>query len=150
VNRPTLTLCLIARDEEALLPACLASVRGVVDQIIVADTGSTDRTAALALQAGAEVIDHPWQSDFSAARNAALSAATGDWILVLDADERLSAGSGAVIRQAIQSGGFDLGFLSLHNASSLEGGHPREHRPLVHRRSSLVRSAAESRSSSPA
>jgi glycosyltransferase involved in cell wall biosynthesis/tetratricopeptide (TPR) repeat protein len=117
---PTLSLCLIARDEAAMIGDCLASVAGVVDQIVVVDTGSADETPRLARDAGAKVIDHPWQGDFAAARNAALAEATGDWILVLDADERLAPGAGAAIRAAIQTGGFDLGFLPLHNASSLD------------------------------
>ncbi len=115
----TLTLCLIARDEEAMLPGCLASVQGVVDQIVVCDTGSTDGTVALARAAGATVVERAWDDDFSAARNAALAAATGDWILVLDADERLAPGAGEALRNALD-GAPDCGLLPLHNASSLE------------------------------
>ena len=85
-----ISLCLIARDEERFLPGCLASVSGVVDEIVLADTGSTDRTVEIARAAGATVVHHAWDEDFSAARNAALAAATGDWILLLDADERLA------------------------------------------------------------
>lgn len=113
-----LTLCLIARDEQDLLPGCLASVQDLVDEIVVADTGSTDRTVELALAAGAVVVDHPWQEDFAAARNAALAAASGDWVLVLDADERVVDGS--AIRQAIARDDLDLGLVRLHNADSLQ------------------------------
>jgi tetratricopeptide (TPR) repeat protein len=113
-----ISLCLIARDEEAMLPACLASVRGVVDQVVVVDTGSRDRTRELARAAGALVLERPWDDDFAAPRNLAAAHATGDWILVLDADERLVAGGGRALRQALSRATFDLGMLRLHNAST--------------------------------
>jgi tetratricopeptide (TPR) repeat protein len=80
---------MIVKDEEALLPQCLESVQGVVDEMIVVDTGSQDNTVELAQGLGAQVFDFPWQDDFASARNFSLSKATQDWILVLDADERL-------------------------------------------------------------
>ncbi|HEY8491239.1 MAG TPA: glycosyltransferase [Dehalococcoidia bacterium] len=86
---PTISLCMIVRNEEANLERCLASVRDVVDEMIVVDTGSTDGTVALAQRLGAKVHHVPWTHDFSAARNAALAHATGDWVLHLDADEEL-------------------------------------------------------------
>ncbi len=115
-----LTLCLIARNEEAMLPACLASVRGVVDEAVVVDTGSTDRTREVAREAGALVLDRPWDDDFAAPRNLAIERATGGWVLVLDADERLAEGAGEVIRRALRGATFDLGFLRFHNASRAE------------------------------
>jgi tetratricopeptide (TPR) repeat protein len=111
-----LTLCLIARDEEDLLPACLESVRGVADEVVLVDTGSTDATRELARAAGALVLERPWDDDFAAPRNLALTRASGDWVLVLDADERLTAAAGPVVRQAMERGGFELGFLRFHNA----------------------------------
>lgn len=117
---PTLTLCLIARDEARFLAGCLASVRGVVDQVVVVDTGSTDDTVAIAEAAGALVVHHAWSDDFAAARNAALPHATGDWILVLDADERLARSAGEAVRAAIAAGGFVLGLLPLHDAATLD------------------------------
>jgi glycosyltransferase involved in cell wall biosynthesis len=86
---PRLTLCLIAKDVELLLPGCLASVKGVVDEIVLVDTGSTDRTVAIAREAGAKVLFRPWDDDFAAPRNLAAGEATGDWILQLDPDEEL-------------------------------------------------------------
>ncbi len=80
---------MIVRDEEALLDRCLESVKGVVDEICVLDTGSTDSTVEIAEKHGARVGSFKWCSDFAAARNASLEMATGDWILVLDADEAL-------------------------------------------------------------
>lgn len=97
-----LSLCAIVKDEAALLPRMLESVRGLVDEIVVADTGSTDGTREVARRFDAIVVEHPFRDDFSAARNAALDAATGDWILVLDADEVLVRGHDAV-RRAIAS-----------------------------------------------
>jgi len=117
---PRLSLCLIARDEARFLPDCLASVAGTVDEIVVADTGSQDHTADIAAAAGARVVHHAWADDFAAARNAALDASTGDWILVLDADERLAPGAGTAIREAISAGGFHCGLLPLHNANALD------------------------------
>lgn len=86
---PTIGLSIIARNESASIRQCLLSVRGLVDQIVVADTGSTDRTAEIAREYGAVVIDFPWQSHFANARNAALVPLTTDWVLSLDADEEL-------------------------------------------------------------
>jgi glycosyltransferase involved in cell wall biosynthesis len=81
---------MIVKNEEEFLSDCLSSVKGAVDEIIVVDTGSSDRTIAIAKEHGAIVHHVPWENDFSKARNASLVQATGDWILVLDADERLA------------------------------------------------------------
>ncbi|MFO1488997.1 MAG: glycosyltransferase [Verrucomicrobiota bacterium] len=88
---PKLTVCLIAKNEEKFLGQCLKSIRGLAQQIVVVDTGSTDRTVEIAKEHGAEVHSFTWCDDFSAARNAALEHATGDWVLMLDADEELPA-----------------------------------------------------------
>jgi hypothetical protein len=85
---PLLSACLIVKDEEELLPDCLASLAGVVDEIVVYDTGSTDRTVEIAQAAGATVLRGYWDDDFGRARNAALEACSGRWVLHLDADER--------------------------------------------------------------
>ncbi|QSJ16567.1 tetratricopeptide repeat protein [Nostoc sp. UHCC 0702] len=87
----SLSLCMIVKNEEAALPQCLSSVKNVVDEMIVLDTGSSDRTLHIAKQFGAKVHHFEWCNNFSAARNAALKYVTGDWILVLDADETLTA-----------------------------------------------------------
>jgi Glycosyl transferase family 2 len=88
-----LSACLIVRQEEAHLGRCLGSLRGVADDLVVVDTGSTDRTIAIARAHGARVIEIRWPDDFAAARNVSLAAAVGDWILVVDADEELLPGS---------------------------------------------------------
>ena len=90
-SKSTLSLCMIVKNEEKHLVRCLRSVRDIVDEIIVVDTGSTDRTKDIAKVFGAKVLDFPWTGDFSEARNHSLEQATGDWILILDADEIISA-----------------------------------------------------------
>ncbi|MDB9303731.1 TPR domain-containing glycosyltransferase [Nodularia spumigena] len=98
-----LSLCMIVKNEAATLPKCLNSVKGVVDEMIILDTGSSDRTPDIAQEFGAKVYHFQWCNDFSAARNAALKYVTGDWILVLDADETLSPSIVPQIRSAIES-----------------------------------------------
>lgn len=85
------SLCMIVRNEEKNLPVCLESIGSLFDEIIVVDTGSTDRTTSIARSFDAKVVDFPWCDNFSAARNEALRHATGDWIFWLDADDRLDA-----------------------------------------------------------
>ncbi|CAG7649192.1 hypothetical protein PAESOLCIP111_05813 [Paenibacillus solanacearum] len=85
------SLCMIVRDEEAFLERCLASAAGIVSEIIIVDTGSVDGSREIAKRFGAEVLEFPWSGDFAAARNAGLQRASGQWILVMDADERLLA-----------------------------------------------------------
>jgi tetratricopeptide (TPR) repeat protein len=84
-----LSLSMIVRDEAQRLEACLASVRGFVDEMVVVDTGSVDNTVAIAEAQGALVHRIPWPGDFAPARNQALTWLKGDWVLVLDADEQL-------------------------------------------------------------
>ena len=85
----TVSAALIVRNEEFFLPDCLASLKGRVDEIVVVDTGSTDRTCDIATKAGAKVLDFPWVNDFAVARNAGLDHVTSSWVLYIDADERL-------------------------------------------------------------
>jgi tetratricopeptide (TPR) repeat protein len=94
-----LSLSMIVRDEAERLPACLASVAGFVDEMVVVDTGSSDDTAAVAARCGAVVLHLPWPGDFAPARNRALEWVRGDWVLVLDADERLRPEARDSLRQ---------------------------------------------------
>jgi glycosyltransferase involved in cell wall biosynthesis len=84
-----LSLCMIVKNEELALPSCLSSVKGVVDEIVVLDTGSSDRTPEIAREFGARVYDFKWCNDFSKARNQSLKYVEANWVLVLDADEAL-------------------------------------------------------------
>ncbi len=86
---PSLTVCVIAKDEEKFISRCLTSIRSLAAQIVLVDTGSTDRTVEIAKELGAEVHYFKWNDNFSDARNAALEHARGDWVLCLDADEEL-------------------------------------------------------------
>jgi tetratricopeptide (TPR) repeat protein len=123
-RQPRISLCMIARNEERFLPECLRRARPAVDEIILVDTGSTDRTKAIAAEFGATVLDAPWQDDFSAPRNVALAAATGDWILVLDADEFLQDGAAERIRElAVDPGvaGYHMHFINVYGTGRTMG-----------------------------
>ncbi|HEY5288070.1 MAG TPA: glycosyltransferase [Solirubrobacteraceae bacterium] len=84
-----LSLCMIVRDEQEMLPRCLASVAEAVDEMVIVDTGSTDATVEIAHSFGARVLFHEWTGSFAEARNVSFDAAEGDWLLCLDADEVL-------------------------------------------------------------
>ncbi|GBD07708.1 SPBc2 prophage-derived glycosyltransferase SunS [bacterium HR21] len=113
------SVCLIVRNEAHTLPACIASVRDVADEILVVDTGSTDGTADLARDLGCRVFVHPWNDDFAAARNVALHHAQGEWILSLDADERLLTPE--VLRQSLEDVPPDVGGMLVRCLSPFEG-----------------------------
>ena len=117
---PTISLCMIARNEEAFLEDCLRSVQGICHELIVVDTGSTDRTQEIARAAGATVIETPWTNDFAAARNVGVELATGTHILVLDADERLAPGMGPALLAGAANPDLILGCLPLYNASTMD------------------------------
>ncbi|MGG0937246.1 glycosyltransferase [Brevibacillus centrosporus] len=106
-----ISACVITKNEENALPKCLSSVREIVDEIIVVDTGSTDRTVEIAKSSGADVYSFTWINDFSAAKNEAVSKAKGDWIVFLDADEYLASDKVSKVRPAIEEAhrkGFDF------------------------------------------
>jgi tetratricopeptide (TPR) repeat protein len=90
---PSLGLSMIVKNGAETLRPCLESVRGVASQIVIADTGCTDNTVAIAREFGATVISVPWENHFAKARNAALAPMKTDWVLVLDADEELDPAS---------------------------------------------------------
>jgi glycosyltransferase involved in cell wall biosynthesis len=84
-----ISAALIVRNEETHICDCLRSIVGLVDDIVVVDTGSGDRSREIAAAHGARVVDYEWHDDFAAARNHAIDQAAGDWILYIDADERV-------------------------------------------------------------
>ena len=86
---PTLAVSMIVRDAVRDLAACLESVRGVADEIVIADTGSVDNSIEIARRLGAFVFSIPWENDFAQARNLAVAEVKAEWILSMDADERL-------------------------------------------------------------
>ncbi|MFH2056819.1 MAG: glycosyltransferase, partial [bacterium] len=100
LDAETVSLCMIVKNEEEFLPRCLASVKNVVDEIIIVDTGSEDRTVEIAESFGAKVFHHPWQNSFSLHRNQSIEYATCDWVLILDADEELERSDIAKLKTA--------------------------------------------------
>ncbi len=117
-KKPTISLCMIVKNEEAFLAQCLESVKGCVDEMIIVDTGSTDRTVAIAESYGARVYHHPWENDYSKHRNQSLSYATGDWILILDADEELFAEDRHKVRHAVRKNTTDYYNCHFHDINS--------------------------------
>jgi GT2 family glycosyltransferase/tetratricopeptide (TPR) repeat protein len=102
-SRSRVSLCLIVRNEEENLPACLGSAADLVDEIVVVDTGSQDGTRDVARRQGAKVVEFPWCDSFAAARNESLRQATGDWIFWLDADDRLDEDNRTKLRRLFTS-----------------------------------------------
>ncbi|MFF2889990.1 glycosyltransferase [Paenibacillus sp. NPDC057967] len=98
-----LSLCMIVKNEEQVLARCLDSVNGLVDEIIIVDTGSTDSTRNIALRYTTHVLDFQWNSNFAAARNTSIQHATGKWILILDADEYLNHSDHSSLRDTLES-----------------------------------------------
>jgi tetratricopeptide (TPR) repeat protein len=151
---PTIGLSMIVKNEAQTLGPCLQSVSGIVNQIVVADTGSTDGSSTIARQFGATVVSVPWADHFANARNAALELMQTDWVLVLDADEELDHGARHQIPKLLtaNAGGY---LVPIHNyiptvvgrgwdrvAIPNKGGHPRAaHAPayFVHENCRLFR-----------
>jgi len=113
--KPTISLCMIVKDEEENLPRCLNSVKDVVDEIIIVDTGSSDKTVEIAKEFGAKILHHKWKGDFSAARNVSLEPATGDWILWLDADEELVPEDAHKFRNLLRGKKHDAFYVTEYN-----------------------------------
>jgi len=112
---PTVGLSMIVKNEAQTLRLCLQSVSGIVSQIVVADTGSTDNTVDIAREFGAAVISIPWESHFANARNAALRPMQTDWVLILDADEELDGGAKTQIPKLLRTSNADGYLVPIRN-----------------------------------
>ena len=117
--RPLLSACLIVKNEARYLGACLRSLTGLVDEIIVVDTGSTDTSRWIARRHGARVFDFEWIDDFAAARNRALDQARGEWILYIDADEHVRPASASRLREQLSSPAHVAYYVLLHSRPGL-------------------------------
>ena len=114
-RQPTISLCMMVKNEEDNLGRLLSSVEGIVDEIIVVDTGSTDKTIDIAKQFDARLYDHPWFDDFSGMRNITINYAKGDWILILDADEELDEKDKQLLRNAAMNTSVNGISVMVHN-----------------------------------
>jgi glycosyltransferase involved in cell wall biosynthesis len=113
-RRLLLTASLIVKNEEKFLGVCLDSLQGVADEIVVLDTGSTDRSREIAKSAGARLYEFSWTGDFSEARNHALDLSSGQWILYIDADERVRSDSAGNLRAELSDPGYAAYEILLH------------------------------------
>jgi tetratricopeptide (TPR) repeat protein len=103
INQIKVSLCMIVKNEAERLANCLKSGQGFVDEIILVDTGSSDRTINIAKKFGAKIYKFPWGDDFASARNYALQQAQGEWVLVLDGDEVLEQATIPILKNAINN-----------------------------------------------
>ena len=114
----TISLCVIAQDKAPKLPDCIRSTHGIVNEVVVLDTGMLNGAGEWAVTNGAKMIPYQWTGDLAEARTAAVRHASGDWVIILDADEQLAEGAGDIIREAIAAGGLDCGYLPLVQAEN--------------------------------
>lgn len=135
LQKPTLSVCMIVKNEEKFLEQCLKSVKDLADEIVIVDTGSTDQTKEIAGRFTDMIIDFQWCDDFSAARNESLKHATSDWILVLDADEVIDDKDLGLIRQAMNEwavSGYNIMTQNYSNDSSIKRWQPCQiNKPLA-------------------
>lgn len=124
---PRLSLAMIVKNEEKNLAQCLQSVRGLADEVVIVDTGSTDQTKRIAAQFTDKIFDFLWIDDFAAARNEALRYATEDWVLVLDADEVIAKEDHSAIKEAINNwdiSGYQVLTRNYTNSTAMTGWQP--------------------------
>jgi len=122
--KQTISLCMITKNEEKNIANCLNSAKEIADEIIVVDTGSSDKTKQIARKFGAGVSDFKWNDDFSAARNESIKNAAKDWILVLDADEVLDGDGIKEIKNLVESkdaDGYLMAQINYTNESNIAG-----------------------------
>lgn len=87
---PTISVAMIVKNEEKMLAECIETFREAVDEIVIVDTGSTDKTVEIAKEFQVNLYHHEWKNDFSEARNFSIGKTTGDWVMIIDADERIA------------------------------------------------------------
>jgi len=115
MTKPTISAAMIARNEEPYIFDCLQSIAEVADEIVLVDTGSTDRTAEMAADLGASVYHFEWDNDYAAARDESLRHVTGDWIFQIDPDERLRPASVPILLEAVKKTDLLHFNISVHN-----------------------------------
>ncbi len=112
-DRPTISLCMIVKNEERFLEQCLESVKDLVDEMVIVDTGSTDKTVEIAKKYTDKVLFHEWRNSFSEARNFSLKFVTCDWVLQLDADEKLEKNDIPLLQKTILNKDINAVFLPI-------------------------------------
>ncbi len=120
-NRATISACMIVKNEEELLRGCLESIRNWVDEIVIVDTGSTDKTVEIAKSYGAKIYHQEWTKDFSFHRNYSISQATCDWIFIIDADEEFVEDDLPALRQAAGQDDYHLVSFNVFNNNKETG-----------------------------
>lgn len=131
-GRPSLSACMIVKNEEKFLAQCLTSIQSAVDEIIVVDTGSTDKTVEIAQSFGAKIYHHAWKNSFSEARNHSLGYAQCDWILQIDADETLDQTDIPLLHKLIGEDSYNAIFVAIY--SELPGGRSKHYYTRIFRR----------------
>ncbi|TET97445.1 MAG: glycosyltransferase, partial [Candidatus Zixiibacteriota bacterium] len=116
-QRATVSACMIVKNEEELLPDCLQSIRDWVDEIIVVDTGSDDRTVEIAESYGARIFHQPWEGNFSKHRNFSIAQATCDWIFIIDADERIHQEDISLIKKVLNQDDYEIISINVFNVT---------------------------------
>jgi len=111
--KPSISVCLIVKDEEQFLEKCLQSVKDVADEIIIIDTGSQDNTVNIAKRYTDKIYFHPWKDNYSEARNHYLDYAKGDWIFQIDADEELVKEDIPILLNAVKNPSIDVILLQI-------------------------------------
>jgi len=133
-GRPSLSACMIVKNEERFIARCLQSIKDAVDEIIIVDTGSTDKTVEIAQSFGAKVYHHPWRNDFSEARNHSLSHASGEWALYIDADETLEQSDIPLLHELLNDASYNAIFTAIY--SDIPDGCSKHYYTRVFRRKS--------------
>ena len=131
----TLSFCIIAKQEEEIIETCLKSIKNA-DEIVIVDTGSTDKTKEIARKYTDKIYDFPWIDDFAAARNYALSKCTGDWVFHIDCDDELEPDGINKIKQLLN--GIEDGIEVINIRCQAKGGPDNHISPRLHKRLSYI------------